>query len=387
MKFYLDECHNTGNDWLNDEQPYFTYGGWIISNDKLDIAESILSEFQNKHQGELKSKSFVSHRGISKVIDLSEKLINKSKARPYFMCLEKKYMIACKIVEIFFDHKINSSVNSYLTFPNEYAYFEIKAKQLGIHSEADKEIVYNKVKETLPPIYTTKKALAEIINSDNELCQKVGEIIKDGIVQDSDIQLIINSLEKLFSNLNLKQISQIFILHNFDIKKLKEELSRPISLEGNEKNLLILFQPCLFEMISNIKDLHDEIELFPDSIGVSNFLYEEIARILKITITPTDSKTNNLIKASDLLVGQISRLLKEIIMDSPDVTENDLKLLRNTFLEKESILFREDTMWYYKFSYKSWEKVCNKLGYKFDKIDYNYVLDKGFHNFLKPSLK
>lgn len=126
MLFYLDECYNTGNNWLDKNQLFFTYGGWIISENKLHKAESIIQSFRQYHQGELKSKSFTSHKGILKVSNLSKKLISDCKAELYFMCLEKYFMIACKVVEVFFDHNTNKAINGYLTFPNKYEYYRIQ---------------------------------------------------------------------------------------------------------------------------------------------------------------------------------------------------------------------------------------------------------------------
>lgn len=130
MILYLDECFNTGNNWNDESQLFFTYGGWLISEKNLEKAKSIVEVFANKHQGELKSKSFVSHKGIKKVISLSNNLMSESKAVPFFMCYEKNFMIACKAVEIFFDHMTNCKVNGYLTFPSEYEYFKIVSKKM-----------------------------------------------------------------------------------------------------------------------------------------------------------------------------------------------------------------------------------------------------------------
>lgn len=383
MIFYLDECHNTGNDWLNADQPYFTYGGWIISDDKIGVAESVIESFQNRHQGELKSKSFVSHKGIKKVIELSKELMEKSDAIPYFVCFEKQYMIACKIVEIFFDKKNNHTVNGYLTFPNEDTYFDIKANQLGLTTEEERLYAYSVVSKRLPPIYTTKKGLAEIISDDNILCQKFGSIINNGTVDEKDIEDIISGMEVLFSSKKLEQISNIFKWNNFNIKNIKEELCNFKSIDGKEKNILLLFQPSLYEMIRNLEREYDRIKLVPDSIGNSNFIFEDIANKMKIEISPRDSKTDSLINASDLLVGQISRLIKNIIDDSSEITDNDLELLKNTFEERVSVFEKVESMWYYKFSYKNWEKLCRKMNYPFTDTDYYFVLKNRFNSFLK----
>ncbi|BFH61889.1 DUF3800 domain-containing protein [Paenibacillus azoreducens] len=64
--FFMDESFNTGNDCKEASQPYFTYGGWLVDEEKLQDTRSRVLEFANNHQGELKSKSFVSYKGMKK---------------------------------------------------------------------------------------------------------------------------------------------------------------------------------------------------------------------------------------------------------------------------------------------------------------------------------
>jgi len=46
--FFVDESGNTGTDWLNKDQPFFVYGGWLIPNENIDNVNIYLSEFIKK---------------------------------------------------------------------------------------------------------------------------------------------------------------------------------------------------------------------------------------------------------------------------------------------------------------------------------------------------
>ena len=35
MILYLDECYNTGNNWNDENQLFFTYGGWLVSEENI----------------------------------------------------------------------------------------------------------------------------------------------------------------------------------------------------------------------------------------------------------------------------------------------------------------------------------------------------------------
>lgn len=34
--FFFDESGNTGTNWLDQKQPYYIYGGWMLMKDKKE---------------------------------------------------------------------------------------------------------------------------------------------------------------------------------------------------------------------------------------------------------------------------------------------------------------------------------------------------------------
>ena len=270
MILYLDECYNTGNNWNDENQLFFTYGGWLVSEENLEKAKSIVRLFANNYQGELKSKSFASHKGIKKVINLSKDLISEGNAVPFFMCFEKKFMIACKAVEIFFYHKTNCKVNGYLTFPNEYEYFKIISKKNNIDAK------YEDVKHLLPPIKIIKMALAETIYTDEKLCSYIGDVINNKNIEENCVDNIINQMANLFNEQGLEEIAQIFKSENFSTDEIYEELIGDTlidntKVEKSKKSILV--QHSIFEMTQNIID-----EYKPDAISVEELFFNNNAK-------------------------------------------------------------------------------------------------------------
>lgn len=119
--FYIDESGNTGTDWLNNEQPYFVYGGWLIMNKNKREVEKYLKSILSKQQGpELKSKNIFKKKNGTKIFfEIFNTMVQKFYAIPFFGITEKRFMVAAKIVETFFDCEYNPAVNTYLTHPVE----------------------------------------------------------------------------------------------------------------------------------------------------------------------------------------------------------------------------------------------------------------------------
>ncbi|MDR9744405.1 DUF3800 domain-containing protein [Paenibacillus taichungensis] len=380
--FFMDESFNTGNDWKEASQPYFTYGGWLVDEEKLQDVRSRVLEFANNYQGELKSKSFVSFKGMKKVINLSNNLIEKEGAIPFFICYEKKYMLACAIVEIFFDHKTNKRVNGYLTFPNEYEYLRITVQKRNFTTLEIHSVLASDYKT--PPIKATKKGLAEIISRDVDFCDYVGDVINGNIKDIQCVNIIIEKLRNIFLTSNLKNIADLFVAKNFDKKTIYEELMGT-ELENQKKRVKksLLVQPSIFEIVQNLKNKYPNLKVVVDTLGDQNNQFSEMESLLKVDIQiQHDSQAEPMIMASDLLIGYIARNIKGILEDR---TEVETSLLASLLKKDKSFFEGSDSWWYLKFSEESGENLMSKLEIPFEKTDYLQVLTTNFHEFIKIS--
>nr|WP_222591808.1 DUF3800 domain-containing protein [Paenibacillus xylanexedens] len=380
--FFMDESFNTGNDWKEASQPYFTYGGWLVDEENLQDARSRVLEFANNHQGELKSKSFVSYRGMKKVIGLSDDLIEKEGALPFFICYEKKYMLACEIVEIFFDHKTNKRVNGYLTFPNEHEYLRITVQKSNFTTSEIHSVLASDYKT--PPIKATKKGLAEIISQDVDFCDYVGDVINGKIEDIQCVDIIIEKLRNIFLTSNLKHIAEIFVVKNFDKKTIYKELMGT-ELENQKRRVKksLLVQPSIFEIVQNLKNKYSNLKVVVDTLGNQNNQFLEMESLLKVDIQiQNDSKAEPMIMASDLLIGYIARNIRGILEGR---TEVEISLLAKLLKKDKSLFEGSESWWYLKFSEESGENLMRKLEIPFERTDYLQVLTTNFHEFIKNS--
>lgn len=117
LALYFDESGNTGTNYLDVRQPYFVYGGWLIEKEKEDeICESVERIFCGSRAKELKSKKGLKYEKVKELFSI---LIFEFNAIPVFGVADKRYMVAAKIIETFFDHWYNPNVNGYLTYKTE----------------------------------------------------------------------------------------------------------------------------------------------------------------------------------------------------------------------------------------------------------------------------
>lgn len=120
--YYIDESGNTGTNWLDEKQPFFIYGGWLLNDAQYDMCTKyIKSLFIGKQTKELKAVNFFKYdKDFRKYANIFLKLINEYHAIPIFAIVEKRFMIAAKIVETFYDPAYNPNVNNFFTFPGQW---------------------------------------------------------------------------------------------------------------------------------------------------------------------------------------------------------------------------------------------------------------------------
>lgn len=297
LNLYFDESGNTGTNYLDDRQPYFIYGGWLIEQgSEGEISGRIKTIFQNSKTKELKSKKGIKHEKIKELIHM---MLDMS-AIPVFGIADKKYMIAAKVIETFFDHMYNPNVNGYLTYRTEL-----------------------------------KKALADSVSQNESLLKEFSKIIRNGTMELGEMRSIKDILSNHFRKEKL-----------FDVQKSIEELSDSnlqqmidefefISKNGTEKRWLTLVEPILFDRILHVDKFAEifgeKVNLYVDELWGYRNVFEEMEEILdkKSIIKNVElvkqckSDENIFIQASDLLCGFINGTLitNQVSMESVTVNE------------------------------------------------------------------
>ncbi len=370
--YYIDESGNTGTDWLNSDQPYFIYGGWLISQNKKHEVETFLQSVLNSQQGnELKSKNiFRRKNGFSVFNKIFTEMIDFG-AVPFFGLTEKRFMIAAKIVETFFDCEYNPYVNAYLTYPIEL-----------------------------------KRALASCIAEDQEIIIRFSSLIKCGTISTDDMAIINSDLINCFKRHNQMEVVKSLInLNNNNFISMIDEFES-ITNNGTTKCRMTLTGTMLIELFKNIQFFafksgmqvnvyHDKLrgydqefsdlcEIFLKSgtpILLDNEYRPWLSNFPSIeSFTTLDSKNEIIIQAADLLCGYISNIAKQIdnnISLDKDIINpfHTLVLLRDMFYER----CKPCLVWNWYASYQFEYSFFNALGAKgIEPVDYNVLIKRDF---------
>ncbi len=116
--FFVDEAGHTGEDLIKSDQLFFTMGAIGIPVKDLPFVESITKRLMTKHKidFELKGKKLIGTKFEPIIPEIFNELFNID-FLPVFTVLEKRFMIAGKIVENFFDPAYNINTDSSWTLP------------------------------------------------------------------------------------------------------------------------------------------------------------------------------------------------------------------------------------------------------------------------------
>ena len=323
MKLFLDESGNTGSNWLNPDQPYFVYGGWLIPDAKCDGARKIVKTvFSFSKAKELKSKVILANKRQS-FFDMAEQFINEAQALPVFVVADKSFMVAAKIVETFFDYAHNPYVNEYLTQRSDL-----------------------------------KKALADFISQDDDLLGRFEKILNKSALDLTSMKDIRDKLTKLFLDNTLSEVGDIINqLSDKELSMMMDEYSDAPS-DDISKIMSALTAPLLMQIIIGIGNskhyFKEDIEICADELLGYTGVFGEIETICqrkKIVkniekITFCNSLSDPLIQASDLLSGYVARTFRDIrtVALEPESQRFWAKLvdLRDQYVEMDILLWNYD---------------------------------------------
>ncbi len=283
-RIYFDESGNTGTNWLDENQPYFVYGGWLIEDCNLDSAiECLHNSFSSSQANEIKAKNILKRQHntfYNWYNDMTKKAI------PVFIIADKHFMIAAKIVETFFDCAYNPNIKNNFNWQ-----------------------------------FDLKRMLAEVINKNESIIEKFQELIKCGIIELKTMVIIKELLFDHFSEIGLLEVANtIKLLNDESLLKMIDEY-KMLSNNGAEKKNLSLFEPAIFQLILNLDKFCQRINTRATCTADSLFSFDSIINELQEIINNNslitnidsiemkDSKTHEMIQAADLLCGYIRECL------------------------------------------------------------------------------
>lgn len=110
MNIYCDEAGYTGRNLLSQEQPYFVYSALHLSNEDINSIKGIIYAKYPLQGGEIKGNKMVQSRAGQRTIRLIFEQFSKN-ARIVFH--DKKYALACKVVEYCVEPFLKSNYHFY----------------------------------------------------------------------------------------------------------------------------------------------------------------------------------------------------------------------------------------------------------------------------------
>ncbi|MDG5854385.1 DUF3800 domain-containing protein [Clostridium beijerinckii] len=375
--FYIDESGNTGTDWINGEQPYFVYGGWLVCDAQADKLKQYLNNFLSTTQAkELKSKNlFKQKKGMLIFNNIFKEMCYKYRAFPIFCFADKKFMIAAKIVETFFDGAYNPKMNWYLTTPVEL-----------------------------------KKALAACISEDDGILMEFSKVIKNCTASIDDMKQINNKLVKIFEKQNHIMVADALRdLKEENFVKMIDEFES-ITEGKTRKNTLTLTMPTLVILLNSAESIcriyddqatvvHDKLRGYKDvffkiekiflkkdnpvSFGTeekhifSNFPHID-------SLTTVDSKSDILVQAADLLCGFVSKVFSSFLMEEK-LPEEALEILYHLTMLHDKFIGMGIKIWDYHCKYEFESKLFNVIDSSktHNEFDYHNLVDEDFINAIK----
>lgn len=370
--FFIDESGNTGTDWLNKEQPFFVYGGWLVLNEKIEEVNAYLKRFIIKEQSiELKSNKILKRKnGLYLCDEVFDILLRKFNAIPIFNVIDKKYMLAAKIVETFFDSAYNPNINEYLTYPVEL-----------------------------------KKALANCILKCEYILTDFSLLLKNGTIDISNLKKIASDLVSLFKEEDHPQVADSLMnLSDENFISMINEFETMTDI-GKKKNRITLTQTVLVEMLKNIEMLCKTIGLRVNVIHDNLRGYSEVFNEIETTffrkkdsntyrfndkiwmdgftniesISERDSKNTPFLQAADLLCGFISKSFQtmNLMENLSDIEKEKLKLL---ILMRDEFLKIHIYIWNYTMPYDFDRKLIQSINpyAKVNIKEYNEVIRNEF---------
>jgi hypothetical protein len=376
--FYIDESGNTGTDWLNNQQPYFVYGGWLLkSHYKNDMEKYLKYIISNQQGSELKSKNLIKRKdGIKIFSEIFNKALEKFNAIPFFSITEKKFMVAAKIVETFFDSEYNPYVNQYLTNPVEL-----------------------------------KRALASCIVTNDTIVNIFASLIKNCTSSPELMKQINDELINHFNKEGLGIVAETLIhLSEENFMEMINEFET-VTHNGTRKNRITLTGTMLLELFKNIQFLcfgrdlyvdvyHDELRGYDDFFKEleNTFLKSKKPVLLGTLEKPWLSnypniKSLNMVnskideinaQASDLLCGFISNTFK--LIENGVALDGDSKEIIKTLVVLHDVFLQDDVLvWNWYASYQFEEKFFSALNpdAKINRDHYRTVIENEFCKALK----
>jgi len=320
--FYCDESGNSGPNYIDQEQPFYTLAAWSVPYARIVDTSVAVEQHRQKYwpqAHELKASNLLrSAKGKRGIISLLGTL-GRMGCVPIYEVLEKRYCVAAKIVETFLDPAYNPRV-------------------------------YN----AFIPDSTTKQEIA------NTLYEKLSESMLNrfaAIYRNPTLKGFESSLDEIVTSANTNINSELATLIEGSHKQLAEiaeiearacflgNMTRSLNFPAFVGMLMMIELLGRLDLVEPVKVVHDEIYAYEEHMdkmyvrlrnaGEGVFTFPN-GHILVFPLKHVgamefgSSKDSVLLQAADVLAGSVNYLAKKAIQQK-EVTDIDIELAEHLF--------------------------------------------------------
>lgn len=303
LRFYCDESGNTGTHWLDAAQPVLVHGGWLFPDDTEAAVAAGVQAIRQKHRiqaPELKWAQFASS-GRARAFREIVELCLKNGVLPMFMVMDKRYAVAAKIVETFFDPQYN------LHLPMEFS--------------GD---------------FETKKGIAEAVFLSADLVDAFGPWLRSGgTPQPSDVTELARSLATHLRTVGIPSLAgTLGDLRDSAIAELRSEFSADAMMRSTTWTVLWAMAMNLLQFV---RAQEREVQILQDELVRFQPLIDMIGQqpgVAKVELV--DSKLHLGVQVADLLCGFLRTVFEKLMTGTPLETDEratcaDLFMLQQEF--------------------------------------------------------
>ena len=314
---YCDESGNTGANYLDLGQPVYVLSGWLIERNSSYRARDKIIELRREYFPQAKelkgSKLLKTSKGRSFCANFIKEM-GQLGCVPFYIVAEKRYCLAAKIVEAFFDSEYNDRISNKLGW--------------DFHTKKDMaEIIYNISEGSIERFADVHKS-PSLANIKGAQIQLIKEFRKNGYEQLAyAVEGSNNHLDKILEEetytavgMEKKALKTLNLPVFVSFIQLIEKFSRSTDLKKVRMihDEIAQFQrvfPEIFEMYSKSKS--------KESIVFSNGSEMVFSTIKLRNFEMGDSKVHPLIQAGDILSSTLNNYLTKV--NNHEVIEPELK--------------------------------------------------------------
>lgn len=315
--FYCDESGNSGPNYIDQEQPFYTLAAWSVPYERIVDASVAVEEHRQEYSPqatELKAANLMrSAKGKRGIISLLRTL-GQIGCVPIYEVLEKRYCVAAKIVETFLDPAYNPRVyNAFIpdsTTKQEIAntlYEGLSESTLNQFAAIYRNPTLDGFKSSLDEIVARANAninseLATLLEGSHEQLAEIAEI-------EASACFLGNMTRSLNHPVFVGMLMMIEVLGRLD-------LVEPVKIVHDE---IYAYEEHMDKMFVRLRRAREGVFTFPNG----HILVFPLKHVGAMEFG--SSKDSVLLQAADVLAGSVNYLAKRAIQKR-EVTDLDSEL-------------------------------------------------------------